>query len=95
MARRADGLGFYPLVVASTLRQPERLRAFGLAILAALRLVFEVFIVEEELFPGSENEIGATIYALKNLILELHGDAPFLITPEPGQETALDQWTSE
>jgi hypothetical protein len=72
MAGRADSFRFYPLVVASALGEAERLRPFGFAILAAFWLVLELFIVEEELFPGSENKFGATIYALKNLILELH-----------------------
>jgi hypothetical protein len=77
VACRADCLGLYPLVIASALRQAECLRALGLTVLAALRLVFELLIVEEELFTGSENKIGPTIDALENLILELHCDAPF------------------
>ena len=74
---RADGFCLYPLVIAPALRQAECLCALGFAVFAALRLVFELFVVEEELFAGSENKIGPTIYTLENLILELHCDAPF------------------
>jgi hypothetical protein len=38
--------------------------------------------VEEQLFTGGEHEIGATIHALEDLVLELHWrDAPFPASP--------------
>ena len=68
----ANCLGFDPLVIASALRQTKRLRALALAAFTAFRFVLELFIVEEELFPSGEDEVGATVYTLENLVLELH-----------------------
>jgi hypothetical protein len=48
------------------------LGALALAAFTAFRFVLELLIVEEELFPSGEDEIGATIYTLENLVLELH-----------------------
>jgi len=50
--------------------------AFGLALFAALRVVFELLIVEEELLARRENEIGAAVYTLQYAILEIHGRFP-------------------
>jgi hypothetical protein len=78
-----DGFGFYALVVASALRQTKRLRALPLAGFTAFWLVLELFIVEEKLFTGSEDEVGATVYTLQNLVLELHREMPpFLLHPQ-------------
>jgi len=68
----ANRLGFDPLVIAPALRQTKRLGALTLAAFTAFRFVLELLIVEEELFPSSEDEVGATIYTLENLVLELH-----------------------
>src|SRR6185312_11158143 len=81
---RADGLGFHPLVVAAILRQSQRLGAFTLAVFAAFRFVFELFIVEEQLFASSENKIGATIYTLENFVLEVHLRVPPFPAFTPG-----------
>jgi hypothetical protein len=79
LAAGADGLGFYPLVVAAILRQSQCLGAFTLAVLAAFRFVLELFVVEEELFTSGENEVGATIHTLENFVLEVHlRVSPFL-----------------
>jgi hypothetical protein len=43
----------------------------GLAILAALGLVLEIFIVEEVLFSRCEYKIGSAIDALEDAILKL------------------------
>jgi hypothetical protein len=43
----------------------------GLAILTALGLVFEVFVVEEMLFSRCEYKIGCAIDALEDAILKL------------------------
>jgi hypothetical protein len=49
--------------------------ALGLAILAALWLVFEVLVVEEVLFSRSEDEIRSAINALEYAVLKLrHGN---------------------
>jgi len=48
-----------------------------LAHLAALRLVFKLLVVEEELLTGGEGEILTAIDALKDLVLELHRPYPF------------------
>jgi hypothetical protein len=60
------------LVIAPALRQTKRLGALTFAIFAAFGFVLELLVVEEELFARGENEIGATIHTLEDLILELH-----------------------
>ena len=98
LAAGADGLGFHPLVVAPVLRQSQCLGAFTLAVFAAFGFVFELFIVEEELFTGSENEVGAAIHTLENFVLEVHFEsAPFscIHAQEPGQSTHVTQWKSQ
>lgn len=75
LAPGANCLRFGPLEVsaASTaVRQPQCLGALGLAFLTALGLIFELFVVKEELLTSGKNEIGAAVHALENLILELH-----------------------
>jgi hypothetical protein len=44
----------------------------GLAGFAALGLVLELFIVKEQLFPGSENEITSTVDTFQHLVLKFH-----------------------
>jgi hypothetical protein len=44
----------------------------GLASLAALGFVLELFIVEEKLFPGGEHKIAPTIDTLQHLVLKFH-----------------------
>jgi len=72
LAPGADGLGFNTLIVAAILRQPQGLGPFAFAVFAAFGFVLELLIVEEELFPSREDEVGATIHTLENLVLELH-----------------------
>ena len=82
LAARADGLGFNTLVVASTLRQPEGLGTFGFAAFAPFGFVLKLFIVEKQLLASSEDEVGAAIDTLENLVLELHFErCPFLLHP--------------
>ena len=76
LASGADGLGFHSLVVAAILRQSQCLGAFAFAVFAAFRFVFELFIVEEELFASGENKVSATIYTLENFVLEVHLRVP-------------------
>jgi hypothetical protein len=33
--------------------------------------------MEEQLFPGREDEVGPAVDALQHFVLEFHGDAPF------------------
>jgi hypothetical protein len=52
------------------------LRASGalrLALLAVFGVVFELFVVKEELLAGRENELGAAIYTFQDSIGEFHG----------------------
>jgi hypothetical protein len=57
---------------------------FGLAGLATLGLVLELFIVEKKLFPGRKDEVGATVNALENFVLEFHGELlPSARDPKP------------
>ena len=46
--------------------------ALCLASLAALGLILELFVVEEELLASGENEILAAVNTLQALILKLH-----------------------
>lgn len=75
LAPGANCLRFRPLEVsaASTaVAQSQRLGAPGFTFFATLRLVLELFIVKEELLTSGKNEVSAAVYALENLILELH-----------------------
>jgi hypothetical protein len=45
---------------------------FRLASLTAFRFVAELFVVEEKLFAGGENEVRAAINALQRPVLEFH-----------------------
>ena len=46
--------------------------ALGFASLAALGFVLELFVVEEKLFPGGENEITPAVDTLQHLVLKFH-----------------------
>jgi len=50
--------------------------ALGLARLAALGLVLELFVVEEKLFAGGEEKLRAAIDALEQPVLEFHVRSP-------------------
>jgi hypothetical protein len=45
-------------------------------LLAALRVVFKLFIVEEKLLTRGEDKFITAIYALENSILKFHGRLP-------------------
>src|SRR6476660_477658 len=64
LASGTDGLGFNSLVVAAILRQSQSLGPFALAVFATFGFVLELLIVEEELFTGGENEVGAAVNTL-------------------------------
>jgi len=51
--------------------------ALGLAYLAVLWVVFELFVVKEELFACGKDEFLAAINALQGAITEFHGRIPF------------------
>jgi hypothetical protein len=51
-------------------------RTLSLALLAALGIVFKLFIVEKKLLTGGEDEFVTAIYALKDSILKFHGRLP-------------------
>jgi hypothetical protein len=55
------------LTAAQTLR---------LALFAAFGVVLELFVVEENLFAGRKNELGAAVNALQYTIGEFHGRLP-------------------
>ena len=50
--------------------------ALRLALLAALGVVFEILIVEEELLACGEDEFGAAVNTLEYLVREFHGRLP-------------------
>lgn len=72
LASGTDCLGFNSLIIAAILWQSQGLGPFAFAVFAAFGFVLELFIVKEELFASSEDEVGAAVYTLKNLVLELH-----------------------
>src|SRR6202007_1263400 len=45
---------------------------FCLAVLAALRIILELLVVKEELFPGCENKFVSTIHAFQISVDEVH-----------------------
>jgi hypothetical protein len=49
---------------------------FGLALLAALGIVFELLVVEKDLLASREDELGAAVNALEDSICEFHGRLP-------------------
>jgi len=53
-------------------RSAEYGDSLGLASLAAFGFVLELFVVEEKLFPGGENEITPTVDTLQHLVLKFH-----------------------
>jgi hypothetical protein len=50
--------------------------ALRLALLAALGVVLEILVVEEQLFACGKDEVGTAINALENFIREFHGRLP-------------------
>jgi hypothetical protein len=58
--------------VAHGLRGGEDGHALGLAGLTALGFVLELFVAEEQLFPGSEDKVSAAVDAGQYLILKFH-----------------------
>lgn len=68
-ALRTCGAGF-----GSNLLVPTN--PFGLALLAALGVVFELFVVKEHLLARRKDELGATVNARQYPIGEFHGRLP-------------------
>jgi hypothetical protein len=50
----------------------ENSHPLGLAAFAAFGLVFELFVVEEHLFPGGKNKVSAAVDAGQYFILKFH-----------------------
>jgi hypothetical protein len=74
-ASRTGGLGFnlgVAVGLSGRRRCAEDGDALGLAGLAALRLVLELLVVKEKLFPGSEGKITPTVDTLQHLVLKFH-----------------------
>src|ERR1043166_960527 len=72
-ARRAIRNGFHPLASDGASRTAGPL---AFARFAALRLVLEVLVGEELLFPRRPDELRAAVHALKDSVLELHRSLP-------------------
>ena len=70
---RAVGSSLYLGIIARG-RTSQSRSSFGLAGFATFRLVLELLVVEEELFSGCEDEVGAAVNTLQNLVLEFHGE---------------------
>ena len=54
----------------------ENRDAFRFAVLAALRFVLKLFVVEEQLLASCKDEIAATVDTLEDLVLEFHAPSP-------------------
>src|SRR5258708_1983069 len=74
-ALRTTGLGLrtHRAAVGAAAR---RLRALGLAGLAAFGLVLKALIGEKHLFAGRKYKLGATLRAFQNLVMVFHGSVP-------------------
>jgi hypothetical protein len=70
---RAISPGFY-LGIVSGCRGTHVGGPLGLASFAAFGFVLELFVVEEKLFSRCEDEVGAAVNTLKNLVLKFHGE---------------------
>jgi hypothetical protein len=70
---RTIGASFHLWVIAGR-RGPHSGRPLGLAGFAAFGFVLELFVVEEQLFSRGEDEVGAAVNTLQNLVLEFHGE---------------------
>jgi hypothetical protein len=71
----AGGASFDPreaLAVAQRLRRCEDGHALGLAVLATLGFVFELFVAEKQLFPGGKDEVSSAVDAGQYFILKFH-----------------------
>jgi len=72
-ATRTIGASFHLWVIAGR-RSSYGGGPLGLARFATFGFVLELFVVEEQLFPRSEDEVGAAVNTLQNLVLEFHGE---------------------
>jgi len=74
-AARARGLRFHlgiTVVLSGHRGRTEDRDPLALACLAALWLVLELFVVEEQLLPSREDEVGPTVNTLQHLVLKFH-----------------------
>ena len=84
-ASRTTGAGF-DLGVVARRSSPHARGPLGFAGLTALGFVLELLVVEEQLFPGSENEFAAAVDTLQNLVLKFHGELlPSVRDPKQGK----------
>ena|SRR5579863_6384123 len=67
-AGRASGAGFRT--------HPAAAGALGLALLAMLGIVLELFVVKKQLFTGGEHELRSAVVTLQNSIDKFHGRFP-------------------
>lgn len=79
LGTRGPGLRTYALRAAS---------ALCFALFTVLGVVFELFVVEKHLLAGSEDKLGAAVYALQDSIREFHV-ARF---PEQGRSPKIGQY---
>jgi hypothetical protein len=81
-ARGTGGLGFDATIHRRTRCDP--VSPLGLTGLAALGLVLELLVGEEELFAGCPNEFGSAVHTPQGLVLELHRSPPRAVArPDP------------
>ena len=74
-ASRTRGLGLdfgVAVGLSRRRRSAEHGNPLGFASFAAFRLVLELLIMKEKLFPSRENEITPTVDTLEHLVLKFH-----------------------
>ena len=70
--RRPSSWSWFPRARGRRRAARRARRALGLAALAALRLVLEILVGEEQLLAGRPDERGPAVHAVQGLVLELH-----------------------
>src|SRR4026208_863745 len=86
-ARRAGGLGLDAIAHRRPGAHPAR--SLRLARLAALGLVLELLVSEEELFTRRPDELRRTVHTPQGLVLELHRSPPLFVDPGPAAPPRL------
>jgi hypothetical protein len=71
-ARRAVGRRFNAFAANRRAATSRTRCALGFAALAAFRLIFEIFVGEEQLLAGGPDKRGPTVHAGQSLVKELH-----------------------
>jgi hypothetical protein len=92
---RAGRTRFNFLVGVRRRRRTHGSGAFGFARLAALRFVFELFVVEEKLFACCEEKLRAAVDTFQQPILEFHLNSPHRLLRSCSNSSANETGNSD